>query len=144
MSEALTSRSFATIRFEIVLRFSMKRPFPRLPADMREAEELERLRPPEATRLPVQGGMPSELDPVPEKPRQPRMIQAGEAVADIRVEHPIHVPLENPGRERIQRIMRAAPMTEPVGEPEEVRLIDGVQDLDDGTLEDLVLKRSDT
>jgi hypothetical protein len=34
------------------------------------------------------------------------MVKAGEELAEIRVEHPIHAPLENPERERIQRVMR--------------------------------------
>src|SRR5450755_613161 len=40
---------------------------PRLPADMREPEELERLRLAEPTRLAVAGGVPPELD-------QPRLL----------------------------------------------------------------------
>jgi hypothetical protein len=39
--------------------------------------------------------------------------------------------------------MRAAPRPEPVGEPPEVRLVDGVEYFDDGPLEDLVLQRGD-
>ena len=250
----LTSRSFPAIRFLIVVRLSMKRPFLVFAQICVKPEEIERLRPSETTRLPVSGGVPSELDqscllgvqlqrelceplaqvgqeplgvltmleahnevvrpahddhvavsvaappllgpqvkdvvqvdirkqrrnrrplrcplltgrpgpvldhacpepfldqaqdpsvryPVLEKPRQPRMIQAGEAVADVRVEHPVHLPLQDPGRERIQRIVRAAPRTEPIGETEEVRLVDGVQHLDDGPLDDLVLQRGDT
>ena len=40
-------------------------------------------------------------------------------------------------------MMRGAPRPEPVGEPEEVRLVDSVQHLDHRPLEDLVLQRSD-
>src|SRR5437763_13727863 len=39
--------------------------------------------------------------------------------------------------------MRAAPRSEPVGEAAEVLLIDGVEHLDDGPLNDLVLQRGD-
>ena len=84
---------------------------------------------------------PLVRDPVPEKPLQPAMIQAGEEVADVRVEHPVHLLLLDPGRERIQRMMRAAPWPEPVREAPEVRLIHGVQHLDDGPLDNLVLQR---
>ena len=49
----------------------------------------------------------------------------------------------DPGRQRIQRLMRPAPRPEPVGETPEVRLIDGVEHLDDGPLDDLVLQRGD-
>ena len=40
-------------------------------------------------------------------------------------------------------MVRAAPRSEPVGEAEKVLLVDGVQHLDDGPLEDLVLQGSD-
>ena len=43
------------------------------------------------------------------------MIQTGEELADIRVEHPVHLFPLDPDRERIQRLMRAAPR--PVGWP---------------------------
>jgi hypothetical protein len=45
--------------------------------------------------------------------------------------------------ERIQRMMRAALGPEPIGEAEEVLLVDGVEHLDDCPLEDLVLQRGD-
>src|SRR5216683_2133199 len=82
-------------------------------------------------------------DPVPEELLQPAMIKAGEKIADIRIEHPVHLLHPDPGRQRIQRIMRAAPWPEPIGEAQEVRLIDGIQHLDDGTLDDLVFQRGD-
>ena len=49
----------------------------------------------------------------------------------------------DPDRQRIQRIVRAAPGPEPVGEPEKVLLVDGVEHLDHGPLDDLVLQRGD-
>jgi putative transposase len=39
-----------------------------------------------------------------------------QTIADIRVEHPVHPPAFDPDRERIQRVMRAAPRPKPVGE----------------------------
>jgi hypothetical protein len=39
--------------------------------------------------------------------------------------------------------MRFAPGPEPVGEADEVRLVDAVEHLDDGALDDLVLQRGD-
>src|SRR6266571_657802 len=50
-----------------------------------------------------------------EKPLQPRVIDLGEEVADISVEYPVHLSLRDPNRQRIQRVMRAAPR--PVGWP---------------------------
>jgi hypothetical protein len=57
---------------------------------------------------------------------------------------PVHLLLVDPGRQRIQRIMRAAPWTEPVGIAEEVLLVYGVQHLHHGSLDDLVLQGGDT
>jgi len=71
------------------------------------------------------------------------MIQAGEELADIRVEHPVHLFPFDPHRERIQRVMRAASRPETVGKAQEVHLVDGVEHLDDGPLENLVLQRGD-
>jgi len=50
------------------------------------------------------------------------MIDAAEEAADIRVEHPVDLLVIDPGRQRVQRIMRPAPWPEPVGETPEVRL----------------------
>ena len=86
---------------------------------------------------------PLVRDPVLEELHQPSMVEAGEVVADIRVEHPVHLlaarsrPRAHPTRHA------AAPRPEPVGETEEVRLVDGVQHLDHRPLEDLVLQRGD-
>jgi hypothetical protein len=40
--------------------------------------------------------------------------------------------------------MRAAPGPKPIGKAEKVRLVDGVQHLDDGALEELVLQRGNS
>jgi hypothetical protein len=96
---------------------------------------------PRAQPLADEAQDPLVRDPVLKEPPQPAMIKAGEVVADVRVEHPVHLPPQDPGGERIQRVMRAAPWPEPVGEAQEVRLVNGAQHLDDGPLEDLVLQR---
>jgi hypothetical protein len=83
-------------------------------------------------------------DPVLKKPHQPAMIKVGEELADIRVEHPVHLLLFDPDRERIQRVMRAAPGPKTIGETPEIHLVDGVEHLDDGPLGDLVFQRGDT
>jgi site-specific DNA recombinase len=86
---------------------------------------------------------PSVCDPVLEELQQPRVIDRGEEVAEVRIEHPVHLLPQDPGGERIQRVVRAAPWPESVGEAQEVRLVDGVQNLDDRPLQDLVLQRGD-
>jgi hypothetical protein len=78
-----------------------------------------------------------------EEPHQPGVVEAGEEVADVRVEHPVHLLAFDPDHERVQRVVRAAPRPEAVREAEEVRLVDGVQYLDDGALDDFVLQRGD-
>ena len=47
----------------------------------------------------------------------------------------------DPDRQRVQRIVLAAPRPESVREAEKVLLVDGVEHLDDGPLDDLVLQR---
>ena len=47
-------------------------------------------------------------------------------------------------RRGIQRVMLAAPRPKPVREAEEVRLVDGVQHLDGGALNDFVFQRGNT
>ena len=86
---------------------------------------------------------PLVRDPVPEELPQPVPIKLAEKVADIRVEHPVHLLPADPHRQRIQRVVRASARPEPVGEAQEVRLVDGVQHPDDGTLDDLVFQRGD-
>lgn len=51
---------------------------------------------------------PSVRDPVLNKPLQPAPTELPETVADIRVEHPVHLPSHDPGPERVQRLMLAA------------------------------------
>ena len=57
--------------------------------------------------------------------------------------YPVHLRARDPDRQRVQRIMLAAPRPEPVREPEEIFLVDRVQDLDHRSLNDLVLQRGD-
>ena len=86
---------------------------------------------------------PPIRDPVLQELHQPLMVKAGEVVAEISVEHPVHLLAHDPGSERIQRVMRAAARPEPVREAEKVRFVYGVQHLDQRPLKDLVLQRSD-
>jgi len=84
---------------------------------------------------------PRIRDPVLNKPLKPLMVKTREVVAEVRVEHPVHTLPQDPGRERIQRVMRTAPRPKSVRETEEVLLVDGVQHLDHRPLQDLVLQR---
>ena len=80
-------------------------------------------------------------DPVPEKLLKPASVKRPEEVADIRVQHPAHLRSLNPGRQRVQRTMRAAARPEPVGEAQEIRLEHGIEHLHHSALDDLVLQR---
>ena len=82
-------------------------------------------------------------DPVPEKLLKPASVKRPEEVADIRVQHPAHLRSLNPGRQRVQRTMRAAARPEPVGEAQEIRLEHGIEHLHHSALDDLVLQRRD-
>jgi hypothetical protein len=75
---------------------------------------------------------PPVRDPVLEELQHPPAVDGVLDATDVRVEQPVHLPPVDPGRERIQRAMRAAPSPEPVAEAEEVRPVDGVERLDDG------------
>src|SRR6266511_5407956 len=86
---------------------------------------------------------PFVRDPMLEELHKPRLVEAGEEVADVSVEHEVHLPARDPDSKRVQRIMLRAPRPEPVRETEEVLLVYGVQHLDHRPLKDLILKRSD-
>ena len=63
-----------------------------------------------------------------------------EKALDVQIEHPVHVLPVNPGVECVQRIVLAAPRSEPVGKTQEVLLVDGLQNVHDRLLDDLVLQ----
>ena len=69
------------------------------------------------------------------------MVQRVEEATDVGVEHPVHLPRQEADRERIQRLMRATPWSEPIREPEKLHLVRCVEHLDDGTLNQLVFQR---
>jgi hypothetical protein len=50
------------------------------------------------------------------------------------------LPPINPGVESVQRIVLAAPRSETVREAEEILLVDGLQNIHDGLLDDLVFQ----
>src|SRR5581483_5456134 len=74
-----------------------------------------------------------------EKLHQPPVVEGVEKPTDVGIEHPVHSLRQEPNRERIQSVMRAAPRPESVREAEEVDLVDRAEHL--GTLDDLVLQR---
>ncbi len=72
---------------------------------------------------------------------QPPAIDGVEKAADVTIEHPIHLPRQQPRIERIQLLVRAAPRPEPVREAQKVGLVDRVQHVDRRALDELVFQR---
>ena len=60
-------------------------------------------------------------NPVLDEFHQPRMVERVEEILNVHIEHPVHLPRQQPDRERIQCVMRATPRAEAVREAEEVR-----------------------
>src|SRR5262245_7931665 len=69
------------------------------------------------------------------------MIKLTEKVLDISIEHPVHSLLFDPDRQRIQRIMRATSRPKPIRKAQEIHLVDSVEYLHDGPLDNLVFQR---
>jgi hypothetical protein len=57
---------------------------------------------------------------------------------DIRIEHPVHTLPQDADVQGIQRIMLTAPRPESIGKPDEVLLVDRLQNGRDRLLDDLV------
>src|SRR5215472_8703707 len=76
-----------------------------------------------------------------DKFHQPSLIESVIKFAHVGIEHPVHFSRSDPNRQRIQRLMRAAPWPEPIRKFQEVLFINCVQHLDGGTLNDFVFQR---
>ena len=63
--------------------------------------------------------------------------------SDVGVQYPVHFRAVDPDKERVQRIMRAPPGSESIREPEEVFLVDRVEQRDRRPLDDFVLQSRD-
>src|SRR6267378_268874 len=66
-----------------------------------------------------------------------------EKAFDVQIEHPVHFLRQQSGVQRIQRLMLAAPWSEPVRKIEKVRFVDSIQHLDRRALDDFVFQRRD-
>ena len=66
-----------------------------------------------------------------------------EEALDIRIEHPVHLSPQDADVESVQRIVLATPRPEPIGEADEVLLVDRLQHRHDRLLDDLVLQAPD-
>ena len=75
-----------------------------------------------------------------QEPDQPFLADLVEERSDVGVQYPVHLRALDPDNERIQRVVRAAPGSESVREPEEVLLVDRVEHRGRRPLDDLVLQ----
>jgi site-specific DNA recombinase len=78
--------------------------------------------------------------PVFDEPHQPLVVDGIVAATDVCVEHPVHLPLLDTHRQRVQRHVRRASRAKPVAEAEEVDLVHGVEHLHGRALDDLVFQ----
>ena len=82
-------------------------------------------------------------DPVFKEADQPVLVDAAKEVPDVGVKYLVHLPAVDRHRQSVQRIMRSSSGSEPVGEPEEVVFVDGVEHHDACALDDLVFQSGD-
>jgi hypothetical protein len=90
----------------------------------------------EADDPPVADAVLQELD-------QPGMADRVEERPDIGIENPADAASLDPNRERIQRVVLAAPRSKPIAEAQELRLVDRRQNHDHRRLDNFVLDRGD-
>ena len=62
---------------------------------------------------------------------------------DVAIKHPVDAPPTDPERECIQRLVLTTLRSEPVAEPQELRLVDRRQDCNHRRLDDLIFQCSD-
>jgi site-specific DNA recombinase len=74
------------------------------------------------------------------EPYEPLLRQIVEKAPYVTIQHKVHTPSRQGHRERIQRLMRATSRPKPVGETQEVLLVDLVEEGHHGLLNDLVLQ----
>ena len=85
---------------------------------------------------------PSVANPMFDETDQPRLADLVEKGLDVAIEDPVDTPPADPERECIQRLVLTALRSEPVAEPQELRLIDRRQDCHHRRLDDLILQSS--
>src|SRR5215475_6170271 len=70
----------------------------------------------------------------------PTFIEVVEKATDVRIQDVVHLLLQKRIRQRIQRIMLAAPRAETIGESEKILFVNLVEDGGHGILDDLVFQ----
>src|SRR5579863_4846906 len=80
-------------------------------------------------------------NPVLDELHQPFVGNPIEKALDVQIQHPVHFLRQQSRVQRIQRLMLAAPWSEPIRKTEKIRFIDSVQHLDRRALDDFVFQR---
>lgn len=78
-------------------------------------------------------------DSVLDEPHQPLVIDGIKETTNVCIQHPVHLLLRDPNRQRCQRIVLTSPLAQPVGEAEKIDLVDGIENLGGRPLDNLVL-----
>ena len=86
---------------------------------------------------------PSIANPMFDKTDQPGLVDLVEKGLDVAIERPVDAPPADPERQCIQRLMLIALRSEPVAEPQELRLVDRRQDRHHCCLDDLIFQSGD-
>jgi len=89
-----------------------------------------------------QAQQPPVSYPVLEELHHPFVADVVKEATNVCVQHPVHFAPVNAHGQRVKRLMRSAPWPEPIGEAQEVRLIDGVEEFDNGCLYDFIFQGS--
>jgi site-specific DNA recombinase len=79
-------------------------------------------------------------NPVLDELYEPFMRYSVKKALNVQIEYPVHLSRQQSCVQGIQRLVLASPWTEPVGEAEKIRFVDGVQHLDCGTLDNLIFQ----
>src|SRR6266404_172024 len=80
-------------------------------------------------------------NPVLDELHKPFVRKSIEKALDVQIKHPVHFSRQQSRIERIQRLMVAAPWSEPVRKSKKVGFIDSVQHLDRRALDNFVFQR---
>src|SRR5438876_1820029 len=70
----------------------------------------------------------------------PAFVEVIEKAPDVSVQNVVHLLLQERVRQRIQRVMLAAPRTETIREAQKVFLVNLIEEGDHGLLDDLVFQ----
>src|SRR5260370_369185 len=74
----------------------------------------------------------------------PAFVEVIEKAADVSVQNVVHLLLQERVRQRIQRVMLAAPRAETIRKAQKVFLVNLIEDGDHGLLDDLVFQGRDS